>query len=112
MGTPALMDTSLDFLNSSTFLHQGYINLVRGGERKVGVEITWVLADEAWGWFNLMERRGIAGREGQEEGSSVWDFSCSSSRQRCPEMQLDVQVLISRESFSTRLWGLLEWDEN
>lgn len=30
-------------------MHQGYINLVCGGERKVRVEITWFLADEAWG---------------------------------------------------------------
>lgn len=113
MGTPALMDTSLAFLNLSPVLRQGYINLVCGGERKVRVEITWVLADEARGMAaSFMERRDTAGGGGQGEGSSFGDYFCSSSRQRCPEGQLDVQVLNSRESFSTRHWRLLEWDEN
>lgn len=75
--------------------------------------MAWVLADEAQEMVaSFMESRGTAGGEGQEEGSSVWAYSCSSSRQRCPKRQLDVQVLNSRESFSTRLWGLLECDEN
>lgn len=113
METPALMDTSLDFLNlSKLFASRLHQPCMRRWEKSPSWD------DLGSGWWgpgmaaSFIERRGRAGGEGQEEGSLVWNYSCSSSRLRCLEGQLDVYVLSSKEPFSIRLWSLLEWSKN